>query len=73
MEVPRHWRLQKQRYLMVGEVCPHCEEKVFPPREACPVCAEKMIMDGYPVQEAVEADAAGLKSPLTVGMQVPVN
>ena len=24
MEIPRHWRLKKQRYALVGEVCPHC-------------------------------------------------
>jgi len=30
MEVPRHWRLKKQRYALVGEVCPHCNAKIFP-------------------------------------------
>lgn len=38
MEVPRHWRLKKQRYSLVGEVCPHCETKIFPPRDVCPEC-----------------------------------
>jgi len=38
MEVPRHWRLRQQRYGLVGEVCPHCEAKIFPPREVCPEC-----------------------------------
>ena len=38
MEVPRHWRLKKQRYALVGEICPHCEEKIFPPRDVCPHC-----------------------------------
>ncbi|MEA4908557.1 MAG: Zn-ribbon domain-containing OB-fold protein [Anaerolineaceae bacterium] len=38
MEVPRHWRLKKQRYALVGEVCPHCEVKIFPPRDVCPNC-----------------------------------
>jgi hypothetical protein len=38
MEIPRHWRLKKQRYSLVGEVCPHCEEKLFPPRDVCPNC-----------------------------------
>ncbi len=38
MEVPRHWRLKKQRYALVGEVCPHCEAKLFPPRDVCPEC-----------------------------------
>jgi len=38
MEVARHWRLKKQRYALVGEVCPHCEVKIFPPRDICPDC-----------------------------------
>ncbi len=38
MEVPRHWRLKKQRYALVGEVCPHCQSKIFPPRDVCPYC-----------------------------------
>jgi uncharacterized OB-fold protein len=40
MEVSRHWRLKKQRYALVGEVCPHCEVKIFPPRDICPDCGE---------------------------------
>jgi len=38
MEVPRHWRLKKQRYALEGEVCPHCDSKIFPPRDVCPYC-----------------------------------
>ena len=38
MEIPRHWRLQKQRYGLVGEVCPHCSAKIFPARDVCPEC-----------------------------------
>jgi uncharacterized protein len=38
MEIPRHWRLRKQRYALVGEVCPHCNAKLFPPRDVCPHC-----------------------------------
>ncbi len=38
MEIPRHWRLRKQRYSLVGEVCPHCDAKIFPPRDVCPEC-----------------------------------
>ena len=38
MEIPRHWRLKKQRYALVGEVCPHCQVKIFPPRDVCPEC-----------------------------------
>jgi hypothetical protein len=38
MEVPRHWRLRSQRYNLTGEVCPHCDAKLFPPRDVCPEC-----------------------------------
>ena len=39
MEISRHWRLRQQRYGLVGEVCPHCEVKIFPPRDVCPNCS----------------------------------
>ena len=41
MEISRHWRLQHQRYGLVGEICPHCDEKIFPPRDVCPNCAQE--------------------------------
>ena len=40
MEVSRHWRLKKQRYGLTGEVCPHCDSKIFPPRDVCPDCGQ---------------------------------
>ena len=41
MDIPRHWRLKQQRYALVGEVCDHCDAKVFPPRDICPDCGEE--------------------------------
>jgi len=38
MEVVKHWRLRNQRYSLVGEECPHCANKMFPPRDICPEC-----------------------------------
>lgn len=38
METSRHWRLQKQRYGLVGEICPNCGIKLFPPRDVCLEC-----------------------------------
>ena len=38
MEIARHWRLKQQRYGLVGEVCPYCSAKIFPPRDVCPNC-----------------------------------
>lgn len=41
MEIARHWRLRKQRYGLIGEVCPNCETKLFPPRDVCPDCGQQ--------------------------------
>ena len=38
MEIARHWRLNQQRYSLVGEQCPGCERKIFPPRDSCLDC-----------------------------------
>ena len=39
-EIARHWRLNSQRYKLVGELCPECGNKMFPPRDVCPECAD---------------------------------
>ena len=41
MEIPRHWRLTKERYRLIGEVCSHCDEKMFPPRDICTGCGKE--------------------------------
>ncbi|MCJ7569788.1 MAG: Zn-ribbon domain-containing OB-fold protein [Anaerolineales bacterium] len=41
MEITSHWRIRKQRYALVGEVCPHCATKIFPPRDICPECGDE--------------------------------
>lgn len=41
MDIPRHWRLKKQRYALIGEVCEHCDAKLFPPRDICPECGQE--------------------------------
>ena len=41
MEIPRHWRLNQQRYGLIGEVCPNCDAKIFPPRDICPRCGSE--------------------------------
>lgn len=39
MSIPsRNWRLQQQRYRLVGEVCDRCGLAIFPPRDVCPQC-----------------------------------
>lgn len=42
MEVPRIWRLQKQRYTLTGLVCTNCDKKMFPPRRICPNCKDEV-------------------------------
>ena len=39
-EITRHWRLKSQRYQLVGEQCPECGNKMFPPRDVCPECSD---------------------------------
>ena len=41
MEVARFWRTKAQRYQLVGEECPHCKSKIFPPRDVCPTCEKE--------------------------------
>jgi uncharacterized OB-fold protein len=38
MGAPQDWRLRKQRYLLMGEICLNCGLKLFPPRDVCPGC-----------------------------------
>ena len=38
MSIPSNWRLQSQRYRLVGETCEKCGTKLFPPRDVCPEC-----------------------------------
>jgi uncharacterized OB-fold protein len=42
MEIPRYWRLRQQRYGLIGEICPTCETKIFPPRDICPNCGKEV-------------------------------
>ena len=38
MGIPQYWRLQRQNYQLVGEMCGNCGAKLFPPRDVCPEC-----------------------------------
>lgn len=42
MAIPNMWRTKKQRYSLQGEVCQHCDQAVFPPRQICPHCHRPM-------------------------------
>ena len=39
--VPLYWRLQKQKYNLVGTRCNNCNNSYFPPKEFCPNCRRK--------------------------------
>lgn len=43
MELPRHWRLQRQRYRLEGVECGGCGAKLFPPRKVCPGCKSRKL------------------------------
>ena len=43
MEIPRHWRLQKQRYGLVGTKFP-CGHLAFPSRAVCPECGNDGVL-----------------------------
>ena len=40
MEIPRHWRLRRQRYAIVGQVnpCANVCYNILTPRDVCPEC-----------------------------------
>src|SRR5512136_1321766 len=42
MEIARHWRLNQQRYNLIGKVCSNCGVKSFPPRDICPNCGSEV-------------------------------
>jgi len=54
MEIPRHWRLQAQRYRLEGSTCLTCGRLIFPPRSVCPHCTAQpaQILGGLPVSPA---------------------
>lgn len=47
MHIPRHWRLNSQRYALQGVTCPHCSANIFPPREVCPYCEGRAVDTAY--------------------------
>ena len=38
MSIPRHWRLQRQRYWLAGDTCEKCGARILPARDVCPEC-----------------------------------
>lgn len=38
MAVPNLWRTKEQRYRLQGDICPACNNTIFPPKRVCPHC-----------------------------------
>jgi uncharacterized protein len=72
MEIQRHWRLKKQRYGLVGEVCSRCDHKIFPPRDVCPNCGgevkEQFAING---KGKVYSSTAAYKTPADFDVNTP--
>jgi len=41
MDIPRYWRLKKQRYTLQGKKCIDCGTLSFPPRIVCQKCKSR--------------------------------
>ena len=41
MSLARHWRLQDERYKLIGRECTSCGRKLFPSRDICPHCGSR--------------------------------
>lgn len=66
MEIPRHWRIRKERYSMVGGACPNCETKMFPVRSICPTCGHGAHSFGISSQETQLAQAVIIPNPIRI-------
>lgn len=38
MSLASHWRTREERLRLIGELCPQCGTRLFPPRDVCPRC-----------------------------------
>ncbi|TKJ31436.1 MAG: transcriptional regulator [Chloroflexi bacterium B3_Chlor] len=43
MSLARHWRLQNQRYRLLGVQCEDCGARLFPRRQVCPRCKSQNL------------------------------
>lgn len=49
--VPLFWRLNENRYNLVGTECKTCGKKFFPPRILCPACRRRGKIEKYRFKE----------------------
>ncbi len=64
MDISPHWRLNSQRYQLIGERCPHCGSAIFPPRDVCPGCTN-------PAQELYTFTGTGTVFSFTTVIDAP--
>ncbi len=43
MSLARHWRLQGERYRLIGAKCAACGQRLFPSRDVCPHCRSREL------------------------------
>lgn len=43
MSLAKHWRLQDQRYRLLGARCIDCGARLFPQRQVCPRCKSRNV------------------------------
>lgn len=60
-EIPHIWRLEQVRYNLVGEICPSCETKMFPPRDICIGCGSGVKATKGEIYEAVRSSFSSPK------------
>lgn len=64
MDISQHWRLNAQRYQLIGEKCPNCGSPIFPPRDVCPDCTS-------PAQELYAFAGTGTVFSFTTVLDAP--
>ena len=45
MDIPKNWRLQNQRYQLIGTVCNSCGDVNFPPLLVCKECKSRDLSE----------------------------
>jgi hypothetical protein len=66
MEVPRHWRLQAQRYRLEGSACPICGRLTFPPRMVCHDCTGQLARISGREHEVIPSSNRAVDTHLSV-------
>jgi hypothetical protein len=55
MRIPQFWRLQHEHYMLSGQVCERCGNKIVSRRKTCPLCCAKPAVAQLPARESEES------------------